>query len=130
MSQTASLKSRNTIPHEELQAWIHGEPPFDEDCRQLLTAYRRALLAANDQGNWQEPSERPTAESSAPKPYRPRVSAVPRLTDVEGLGPAQLARSHGRLIAIGLLREDLDGTSGLTYRLTGEAVGRLEMANQ
>lgn len=47
---------------------------------------------------------------------------LPRLTKLAGIEPEELSRTHGRLIAYGLLKCDLaDRSTGVVYQLTSTA---------
>lgn len=48
-----------------------------------------------------------------------RTVWLPRLTGIEGIDAEELSRTHGRLIAYGLLKCDLaDRSAGVVYQLT------------
>jgi hypothetical protein len=65
------------------------------------------------------------AEASSEEAFagRPRKSIwLPRLTNLDGIQPEELSRTHGGLIAYGLLKCDLaDRSTGVVYQLTSVA---------
>ena len=140
-----------TIALDDLETWINGDPPLDDDCRRLLAAYREALSQANAPEISDRPANSPDADDEsedksqppqheyvAPDPQTPsampskaipqppRVRFVPRLAQIEGVTPDQLGPLHGQLIAMGYLSEELLGrTGGIVYRVTRDGICRL-----
>jgi hypothetical protein len=43
---------------------------------------------------------------------------LPRVRQIEGIEAAQLPRLHGRLIALGLLKFEICGNSGVQYKIS------------
>jgi len=43
---------------------------------------------------------------------------LPRLVGIDGVDPAQLSRLHGKLIALGCLKFEISGKTGMQYQLT------------
>lgn len=43
---------------------------------------------------------------------------LPRVSQIEGIEPADLSRLHGRLIALGLLEFEVSGKAGMQYQLS------------
>lgn len=67
-------------------------------------------------------SDEEAPAASVPESKAPKIRKaiwLPRLTRVEGVGSEELSRTHGRLIAYGLLKCDLaDRSAGVVYQLT------------
>lgn len=75
--------------------------------------WRNVLLAYHDDGS--DSAHTSTAETAelAARGFRPRVRQV------DGVPPDQMARVHGQLIAHGLLQVEIAGrTDGMLYQLT------------
>lgn len=156
MTRSTPATNARRASQEDLNAWMNGDPPLDEHSTHLLAAYREALSLANARENTddrndsaQEPEKTesnsqpdvmavtadegdpstnidPSAPSATSPPKPRAVTSVLRLDDVEGIAPDQMARLHGRLIAMGYLTEELVGrTGGVAYRLTRDGLQRL-----
>jgi hypothetical protein len=74
-----------------------------EDWRHVLEAYRR-------------PETRPEPASNQGVPAD--EGWLPRLVRIDGVDPVELSRLHGKLIALGCLKFEISGKSGMQYQLT------------
>lgn len=129
----AASKSSAPKRDADLEAWLLGVPEIGPAAATLLAAYRDAQAAAK--AATAPPAESLLAEPTPPesdseaepdaKPGRTAPPAVPRLHDVDGIEPAELSASHGRLLAAGYLTADLAGRDGLVYRLTRDGQARI-----
>ena len=83
---------------------------------------KQATAAANQQ----MPDDEKLAEDVPTNDHPGRVSEdrwIPRLMSIEGVSDEELSGIHGKLIAFGFLKFQLQGREGLSYQLT--QLGRL-----
>jgi hypothetical protein len=67
----------------------------------------RNVLAAYDHGDAQQKQANPEADGW-----------LPRLRNVDGVETGRLSQLHGRLIALGYLKFELSGKTGMRYQLS------------
>jgi len=74
-----------------------------DDWRHVLAAYQRTEA---------RPETPPTQGDPAADGW------LPRLVRIDGVDPAHLSRLHGKLIALGWLKFEISGKTGMQYQLT------------
>jgi hypothetical protein len=87
------------------------------------TAQASATSPVKDAPSEDEQAEDTEASSEEALAGRPRKTIwLPRLSKLDGIKPEELSRTHGGLIAYGLLKCDLaDRSTGVVYQLTSVA---------
>ncbi|MBC8290089.1 MAG: hypothetical protein H8E37_07210 [Planctomycetes bacterium] len=95
--------------HEKLSRNLVDEPTADE----------RAALVDSEMDGTEQESLVAQKSGAAKAPKIRKAIWLTRLTRVDGVGSDELSRTHGRLIAYGLLKCDLaDRSAGVVYQLT------------
>lgn len=109
--QAAHEESRK--PAEESSSAEELADEFSPDDLQIDNSLSEVEPTGTDQNS---PTE---SDPAAKSPKIRKAIWLPRLTRVEGVGSEELSRTHGRLIAYGLLKCDLaDRSAGVVYQLT------------
>ncbi len=105
------------------------------DWIRVLAAYVEAeqQLAETIEQQQQQPAASGEADDDDEQESPRSKKWLPRLREVEHIAPSQLPAIHGKLIAHGLLKFDLQGRNdGVVYRLTPQsraAVGGVNLAD-
>jgi hypothetical protein len=86
----------------------------------MLDFVAQELVGSEDWRHVLEAYQRPETRHETPCTQGdPAVDGwLPRLVGIDGVDPAHLSRLHGKLIALGCLKFEISGKTGMQYQLT------------